>query len=162
MKGFTLIELLVVVLIIGILSSVALPQYTKAVEKARLSEALTMQNSLEKAMEVYILSNGYTNGAVSPDELDINYSGFSATSGSSLVYYCDNKNLCFNMSCTNTRCDVNVVKWPKEGSPSGTPDYPLYSRKSAADGKWVRTYSSCSKDISKFGLEALGYTSEPC
>lgn len=56
-KGFTLIELLVVVLIIGILSSVALPQYTKAVNKSRGTEAMVAAKALTEAENIYYLSN---------------------------------------------------------------------------------------------------------
>ncbi len=59
-KGFTLIELLVVVLIIGILSSVALPQYQKAVLKSRASEAWTNLKNINMAANAYCLETGST------------------------------------------------------------------------------------------------------
>lgn len=49
--GFTLIELLAVVLIIGILSAFAVPQYRKSVERARVAEAQTLIRSIYDSCE---------------------------------------------------------------------------------------------------------------
>lgn len=68
-KGFTLIEVLVVVLIIGILTSVALPQYQKAVEKSRAVEGMTLAKAVGDAEQVfYSTYNRYTKFI---DELDL-------------------------------------------------------------------------------------------
>ncbi len=70
-KGFTLIELLVVVLIIGILSAIALPQYQKAVKKSRVAEAKINLAALVHASDVMLLSDPtYTGGDMSV--LDVN------------------------------------------------------------------------------------------
>ncbi len=74
-KGFTLIELLVVVLIIGILSAVALPQYTRAVNKSRMATLVPQLKSLLDAGEVYVLANSLSAGqgdiVIPLDSLDI-------------------------------------------------------------------------------------------
>ena len=68
-RSFTLIELLIVVLIVGILATVALPQYTKVIERTRLTEAIVMVKALADAMELYYIERGKWSSQYQNDEL---------------------------------------------------------------------------------------------
>lgn len=115
-SAFTLIELLVVVLIIGILASIALPQYKKAVWKARFSEVLTTANALDKAVRLYNLSyDGSRNGeTLTAADLDIDaFTNLTLTTVQGGAYYCS-KYMCYQVRCLQTYCDWSGYVFERE------------------------------------------------
>ena len=89
--GFTLIELLVAVLIIGILTAIALPQYKKAVGKAELAQVVSATKAIQNAQERYYLVQGeYTNNL---QNLDIDLPNNNVSCSVQTNYSkCNNKN----------------------------------------------------------------------
>ena len=114
-KGFTLIELLVVVLIIGILSSVALPQYTKAVAKARLAEALTNLKTFSEAVKLCELENGKTTAVTGStcgqvENLGISFGNKSADN----CFETENFSYCVDRGGLNSDDTIAVAGYKKE------------------------------------------------
>lgn len=121
--GFTLIELLVVMLIIGILASIAIPQYQKAVWKSRAATLMTYAKAVGEAQGRYFLATGeYTDNL---DDLDIDMQKVSTIASNCGVYavgwgaapaaatgFCVNDYacICFNQHTATHRAELAYFK----------------------------------------------------
>lgn len=113
-KAFTLIELIIVIIIIGILASIALPQFGGMKEKALDNEAKANLKLIQAAQKIYRMETGsYASCVV-------------LSSGNS----CINNTLKLSLPTGSNR------NWDYETSGSGC----AQCKRNGSDGRWWRLY----------------------
>ena len=167
-QAFTLIELLVVVLIIGILASVALPQYEKAVEKTRLNLAIHVMSNIQRGIDLYVLENGYTGATflghqsnfADNDDLPIDpgLNCVNGTSGTATVQRCtDSNGYRYVAHCYSSHCEIRAHLEKSDRN------WHLYMTKRKDDGLWIKEYEDgIDSNLSRAllaGLESQGWRS---
>jgi len=104
--GFTLLELIVVIIIIGILATLGVTQYTMVIEKGRTAEAKSILGTVRKMEIAYNFENG-TYGAIS------NMSISAPTACTSTHYFsytaAANQNLATATRCTASGKSPNAA-----------------------------------------------------
>ena len=103
-QGFTLVELLVVIVIVGILSAVALPQFFSQTKKAAATEGTQQASSIAKQAAAYYLENG----AIADGDA---HTKCTAYAGKIKI---DNTN--FEYSCKGTKSAFVVTATGKKGN----------------------------------------------
>lgn len=144
-RGFTLLELIVVIIIIGILATLGLTQYTRLIEKARGAEARAILGSLRQKAAAYRLEYGTLAAAAAMETaLDISTAVGdtpSACAGQASHYFKYSVSAVADPSITFTaaRCGVGDPggKTPQAQAPTATQTLTLQSNLNTGVDTWA-------------------------
>ncbi len=111
-KGFTLIELMIVIVIVGILSAVALPNFLNQTKKAAATEAKQQASNIFKQAHSYVLEEGYigtSTAKTTVQECDV-YAGTLTTTdqGAKFTYKCSGNQAEFVVTATGITTNQNT------------------------------------------------------
>ncbi len=106
-QGFTLVELMVVIVIVGILSAVALPNFLNQTKKAAATEAKQQASSIFKQTHAFVLENGSL-GTVDADCSDYAGTLTTITEGAGFSYACSGTQTAFVVTATGDTNNNNT------------------------------------------------------
>ena len=139
-SGFTLMELLVVVIMIGVLSSIALPQYRKAMDRSKAAEVMEVLPAIFEARERLRILNDYrwssgslvdeddTAVGVTMRQLDIEVSGSVPNGGDCSGYEWQTKNFCYDFIAAGSVAQACVAAKARWGANRGLTGATIYYR----------------------------------
>ena len=104
-KGFTLVELLIVVVIVGILSAVALPQFFSQTKKAAATEGTQTASSIAKQAAAYYLEQGSLGNIDATCE---KYAGKLNVTNTNFTYKCEGSKTAFKVIATGKDTNDNT------------------------------------------------------
>ena len=150
-KGFTLIEILVVVLIVGVLGSIALPQYLKSIEKSKYAEAEEILQTIYTAQHRYVLENNTY--AENFDDLDIAFEDVDLTKAINGSVY-NAKNFKISLDRANSIVPIVMADRVKASGGNDSTIYAIYKNLATGESMCEDIDTSDNITCDLFGFES--------
>ena len=118
--AFTLLELLIVIVIVGVLATIALPNFNKMIDKAKADQAVTYLKVIRSGEKIYYAGNSAYIACANAAEIKSNL-GAEITEDSYTFTVTGNPNISNSFIATAaSKSDATTIILNQDGNWSGT------------------------------------------